>query len=400
MKLQALQELIAYFRHEKKRIIIAMLGIAIGVLSLVLMDSISGAMRKRIEMELGRMGGRLIMILPGEIRSVGHRRIRLSRYTTLKPGDIAAIKQITLVRSASAFKQKGLSIQTKANASHLKVKGVDPAYSAMLDYTISEGRPLMKNDIQHLAKAALIGSKIATDFFRSDPVGKTIYLNGLPFRVVGVMAPRGSFSNEDFDEAILVPLTTYMRVLENVDYIDGAVVLATDRGSLKKAIEQIEYVLKKRHRKKDFTVSTYQELQSTTSRTLHLFSVLSRVVASIAFSVGTLGILAIMALSIYERILEIAIKRVCGARKRDIFIQFLTESMVLSLAGSIAGICISIIIALTVQLLAGWPVYLPWKTAMVSVLLSMFIGVLSGVYPASKALEFEPKAILHMFEEG
>jgi putative ABC transport system permease protein len=280
------------------------------------------------------------------------------------------------------------------------VKGVEPDYSALLDYKIRDGRVLLRRDLDTFAKVALIGSKIADDFFRTDPVGKTIYLSGMPFRVIGVMDKRGSFSNENFDEAILIPLTTHMKVLENVDYLDGAVILAVDREAIRDTIRQIVQLLTERHGKKDFTVSTYQELQSTTSKTLHLFSVLSRVVASIAFSVGTLGILAIMALSIYERILEIAIKRVTGARKSDIFLQFLTESMVLSLTGSAAGIVISIILALTVQFLAKWSFFLPWKTAGISILLSVSIGIISGIYPALKALEFEPKAILGIFDEG
>ncbi len=400
MKLLVLQELVAYFRHEKKRIIIAMLGIAIGVLSLVLMDSISGAMSARIEAELGKMGGSLIMLLPGEIRAVGHRRIRLSKYTTLKPSDIDAVRRITLVQAASSIKQKGVPVHTVVNSSSLSVKGVEPCYTRLLDYHFQYGRPLLETDLETFAKVAVIGSKIADEFFRTNPIGKTIYLKGMPFRVVGVLAERGSFSNEDFDEAILVPLATHMRVLENVDYLDGAIILARDRGSIKDAIRQIALILLKRHGKKDFTVSTYQELQSTTSKTLHLFSVLSRVVASIAFSVGTLGILAIMALSIYERILEIAIKRVAGARKRDIFLQFLTESMVLSIAGSTAGIVISLLLAVIIELLAGWSLFVPWKTAVVSIVLSVCIGIVSGLYPAMKALDFEPKAILRLFEEG
>jgi len=400
MKILVLKELVAYFRHEKKRIIIAMLGIAIGVLSLVLMDSISGAMSGKIEAELGKMGGSLIMVLPGEIKSVGHRRIRLSKYTTLKLADISAVRKITRVKAASAFKQKGLPVNTVVNSSSLMVKGVESSYSQLLDYKMRNGRMLRGQDIKTFAKVALIGSKIAEEFFRKEPVGKTIYLKGMPFRVVGVMEERGSFSNENFDEAILVPITTHMKVLENVDYIDGAVILANNRNLIRATIADIESMLLSRHGKKDFTVSTYQELQSTTSKTLHLFSVLSRVVASIAFSVGTLGILAIMALSIYERILEIAIKRVTGARKRDIFMQFLTESMVLSLAGSAAGIVISVILAVLIQMLAGWPLFLPWKTAGISIILSISIGIVSGLYPAMKALEFEPKAILRIFEEA
>jgi putative ABC transport system permease protein len=396
-----LKELFSYFRHERRRTAIAMLGIAIGVLSLVLMDSISGAMNRKIEMELGRMGGSLIMLLPEEIRSVGQRRILLSRYTTLKAEDIDAISEkIGFVKAVSAFKKKAVSVQTALDASTLTVTGCQPVFVSLLDYRLRAGRTITRHDMDTYAKVAIIGSKIAAQFFAGPATGRTIYLSGLPFKVIGTLEERGSFSNEDFDEVILVPLTTHMRVLENVDYLDGAVILASSRGAIENAIRETGLLLLQRHGERDFSLNTYQELQGTTSKTLRLFSVLSRIVASIAFSVGTLGILAIMALSIYERLLEIAIKRVTGARKVNIFMQFLAESLVLSMAGSIAGISISVFIAIPVQILAGWPLYLPWTTMGISVALSVATGMAAGIYPAVKALEFEPKAILRLFEEA
>ena len=396
-----LRELFSYFRHERRRTAIAMLGIAIGVLSLVLMDSISGAMTKKIELELGRMGGSLIMLLPEEIRAVGQRRILLSRYTTLKMEDVEAISEkILQVKAISAFKKRPLSVQTVLDASTLTVTGCQPVFTSLLDYRLRSGRTITRHDLDTYAKVAVIGSKIAARFFAGSATGRTIYLSGLPFRVIGTLEERGSFSNEDFDEVILVPLTTHMRVLENVDYLDGAVILASSRGAMEYTIRETGLLLLQRHGERDFSLNTYQELQGTTSKTLHLFSVLSRIVASIAFSVGTLGILAIMALSIYERLLEIAIKRVSGARKMNIFTQFLAESLVLSMAGSTAGILISVFIALPVQLLAGWPLYLPWITVLISVVLSIATGMAAGIYPAVKALEFEPKVILRMFEEA
>ncbi len=190
-----------------------------------------------------------------------------------------------------------------------------------------------------------------------------------------------------------------MSVLENVDFLDGAVIQVRSRDVLKAAINDIDEFLTRRHGKRDFTLNTYQEVEGTASKTMRLFSVLSRIVAFVAFCVGTLGILAVMALSIYERLLEIAVKRVAGARKRDIFLQFLAESMFLSLAGSLLGVVFSVVVGLLVQILAQWPFFIPVKTIAVSVILSALTGMGAGIYPAVKALEFEPRYILRLFEE-
>ncbi len=393
-------ELFRYFRQEKRRTATAMLGIAIGVLSLVLMDSISGAMGRKIQMELGRLGAALVIITPGEVRSMGRMKIRLSQYTTLKSSDIMAIRRlIPMVRAVSGYKKSVVQVQTRIKSSSLTVTGCAPNYATLLDFHIEAGRFITRRDLREYRKVVVLGHKIASEFFRGDPLGKILYLNGIPFRVTGVMEEKGSFGGEDFDQMVFVPLTTGMSILENVDYLDGAVVLSRDKTANKAVIREVASLMLKLHGKRDFSVNTYEELESTATQTLDLFSMLSRIVASIAFSVGALGIVAIMALSIYERLLEIAIKRVVGARKQDIFIQFLLESLFICLFGSMAGMGLSILLAIPVQLLAKWPLYLPLTTMAAAVALSMFLGLVAGLYPAAKALEFEPKAILRLYEE-
>jgi len=397
-----LRELIAYFKVERRRTMVAILGIAIGATSLVLMDTISGAMKKKVEAELGRLGALLIMVVPGDVRAVGQRRFQFSRYTTLKLEDVEYIRQkVPFVEGGSAVKKKALSVKNRMNESHLTVTGVETDYFRLLDYRLAQGRLFVKKDIERMRKVVVIGSKIPEKFFPTgeSPVGKTLNLGSTPFKVVGVLEKRGSFSDEDFDETLFIPLSTQMRVIENLDFLDGAVFQATSRDELPRAIRDIRSLLIERHGKEDFTINTYQEVQGTASKTLRLFSVLSRIVAFVAFCVGTLGILAVMSLSIYERLLEIAIKRVVGARKVDIFLQFLAESMVLSIVGSVAGVVFSIIIGLLVQLVAKWPFFIPLQTIAISIGLSAMTGIAAGVYPAIKALEFEPRKILKIFEE-
>ncbi len=398
----ALRQLVAYFRVDRRRTLIAIFGIAMGATSLVLMDSISGAMKKKVELELGRLGSLLVMVVPGEVKAIGQRRIQFSRYTTLKMGDVEAIRRlIPFVRAASGLKKKALSVRNSVTESNLVVSGVEQSYFNLLDYEVEAGRVLVRDDLLHKKKVVVLGAKTAATFFPKiyDAIGKDLNIGSVTFRVVGVLKKRGSFSNEDFDETLFVPLSTEMTVIENVDFLDGAVIEARSGNELKAAIKDIGKLLETRHGKRDFTLNTYQEVQGTASKTLRLFSVLSRIVAFVAFCVGTLGILAVMALSIYERLLEIAVKRVTGATKKDIFLQFLAESMILSMAGSFLGVIFSLTVALVVQLLAAWPLYLPIKTVMISVFLSCLTGIGAGIYPATKALEFEPRTILKLFEE-
>ncbi len=398
----SITELFAYLKQDRRRTIIALLGIAMGTTSLVLMDTISGGMRKKVEMELGRLGALLVMVVPGEVRAIGQRRVQFSRYTTLKPADVRKIRtMIPFVREASGLKKKAVSVKDVVNESSLVVTGVEPCYFRLLDYKVDSGTVFTKRAMDRKRKVVVLGAKAAADFFESpfDAIGKSLELGGTPFRVIGVLAKRGSFSNEDFDETLFIPLATEMTILENVDFLDGAVVQVSSRNELAPAISDVEGLLEKRHGRKDFTLNTYQEVQGTAAKTLHLFSLLSRIVAFVAFCVGTLGILAIMALSIYERLLEIAVKRVAGAKKRDIFLQLLTESMFLSLAGSSAGVVFSVTVGLFVQFLASWPLFLPIRTILVSMVLSIVTGISAGIYPAIKALEFEPRYILRLFEE-
>ncbi len=398
----SIRELVAYLRVDRRRTLIALLGIAMGATSLVLMDTISGAMKKKMERELGSLGSLLVMVVPGEVRAIGQRKVQFSKYITLNKEDVDKIRtMIPFVAAASGIKRRSLSVRNRLYESNLAVTGVEPSYFRLLDYKVASGGLFLQKDMKAKAKKVVLGAKTAISFFESPraAIGKTLILGGTPFRVVGVLEKRGSFSNEDFDETLFVPLTTEMSVLENVDFLDGAVIQIRSRGVLKAAINDIEEFLTRRHGKRDFTLNTYQEIEGTASKTMRLFSVLSRIVAFVAFCVGTLGILAVMALSIYERLLEIAVKRVAGARKRDIFVQFLAESMFLSLAGSFLGVVFSVVVGLLVQIVARWPFFIPMKTIAVSVILSALTGMGAGIYPAVKALEFEPRYILRLFEE-
>jgi putative ABC transport system permease protein len=208
------------------------------------------------------------------------------------------------------------------------------------------------------------------------------------------MERRGTdVSGENLDTRIYIPLTSALRRISNVDYLDGIYILPLP-SKLKEAKEEVESLLLKRHGTKDFTVSRYEDIANTRKQAMEIFSRLSVIVSVIAFGVGALGILAVMTLSVYERLVEIGVRRAFGATRWDIFKQFLFESTVLSVSGALFGILFAVLLVLLISQLAGWPFYLPFKGALISFSLSVLIGLLSGVYPALRATSFEPKEVL------
>ncbi|ADU96848.1 ABC transporter permease [Thermovibrio ammonificans] len=389
--------LIAYFRENKKRMVLSVIGVAIGVFSLTLMLGISGAMERRVEKSLGKMGALLLVVIPGEVKNLGGRTLQLSFYPTLTVKDAEAIQQkCPDVKAVTPYKEVSPNVHYGGKFISAKVIGVWPTFTEVTGFKTSCGRFLTWSDERDMAQVAVIGPKVAKELFGNGcPVGKTVYLFNAPYKVVGVMEKRGTdLSGEDLDSRIYVPLSSAMKRLSNVTYLDGILVIPQGKESLKPAIEEIESLLLKRHGKKDFTVSRYEDVANTQKQAMEIFSKLSLTVTAVAFGVGALGILAVMTLSVYERLVEIGVKRAFGARKRDIFLQFLVESALLSLAGGTAGAFVSLGIVAGISTVAGWGTYVPVKGAVLALILTLIIGIVAGIYPALRAVSFEPREIL------
>ncbi len=392
-----LDTILNYFGSNKKRTVLAVIGVAIGVFSLVLMMGITGAMKGKINKILGKLGDRVLIIIPGQIKTMGGHVFQLSFYTTLTLKDAQAIKQkCPGVALVSPFKEVHPFIHANGKYSNAKVFGVAPEYSEITNYVPLCGRFITPVDVRAISQAAVIGQTVAKDLFNQTcPVGKTVYLFDAPYKIVGVLQKKGTdLSGTDLDNVIFVPISSAVKRLENVDYIDAIFVLPKNGTDISSVSKNIESLLLKRHGKKDFTVNRYEDVVNTRKQAMRIFKVLGITVSAIAFSVGALGILAVMTLSVYERLIEIGIRRAFGATKLDIFVQFLAEATILSLSGSIAGAFLATLIVALVSKIAGWSLYIPYHGLAVAIGLSVFIGIVSGVYPAIRATSFEPKEIL------
>jgi len=392
-----LKSLFSYFRENKKRLVLSVIGVAIGVFSLSLMMGMSGAMEKRVEKSLGKLGALLIVVVPGEVKNLGGRSLQLTFYPTLTVKDAQAIAQkCPDVSTVCPYKEVSPTVHYGGKFVSAKVFGVWPTYQKVADYRPLCGRFLNWEDDEDIAQVAVIGYKVAKELYGDAcPVGKTIYLYNAPYKIVGVMEKRGTdLSGEDLDERVYIPLSSAMKRISNVTYLDGIYALPSSKESLKSAMEEIETLLLKRHGKKDFTVGRYEDLANAQKQAMEIFSRLSLIVSAVAFGVGALGILAVMTLSVYERLIEIGVKRAFGARKRDVFFQFLTESAFLSLSGGVAGAALSTAIVTAISTLAGWGTFVPVKGVVVALGLTVVIGIVAGIYPALRAVSFEPKEIL------
>ncbi|ADY73055.1 protein of unknown function DUF214 [Desulfurobacterium thermolithotrophum DSM 11699] len=393
----AVRSLVAYFKENKKRMILSVIGVAIGVFSLTFMMGITGALKQQVLKALGNLGSDVIAVIPGEVKNLGGRTIQLSFYPTLTLKDAEAIKEkCPSVKAVSPYKQVSPNVHYGGKSVKADVFGVNSEYIEIAGYTPLCGRFLTKEDIEEISQVAVIGIDVAKELYnKTCPVGKVIYLFNAPYKIVGVMEKRGTdLSGENLDERVYIPITSAVKRISNVDYIDGIYVLPFSPDLIPETIKEVEGLLLKRHGKKDFTISRYEDVVNTKKQAIEIFSKLSIIVAVIAFSVGALGILAVMTLSVYERLIEIGIRRTFGATRFDIFKQFLIESTVLSLLGAFFGIVTALLVVTLISKIAGWVVYIPLKGAIISSILSILIGLLSGIYPAIRATSFEPKEVL------
>ncbi len=386
----------AYFSEYKKRAILSVIGIAIGVFSLTLMSGISGAMKQKILKVLGNMGARVIVVIPGDVKNLGGRTIQLSFYPTLTLSDAKAIEtKCPNVLAVSPYKKTNPNVHYGGKKISADVYGVSPKYLKISDQKTICGRFISEDDVSEIAQVAVLGYEVAEELYGEEcPVGKTIYLYNAPYRIVGIMEKRGTdLSGENLDSRVYIPISSAVKRISNVDYIDGIYILP-EEGTEKNVMRNVTSLLLKRHGKKDFTVNRFEDVVNTQKQAMEIFSRLSMIVAAISFGVGSLGILAVMTLSVYERLVEIGIRRAFGATRKTIFVQFLFESVLLSLSGASSGAIFGVALTTVISHFAGWGTYVPLQGVAAASFLSIAIGIFSGIYPAYRATSFEAKEIL------
>ena len=384
--------------NNKLRGFLTMLGIIIGVASVITMLAIGQGSKRSIQAQISEMGSNMIMIQPGADMRGGVRQ-DASAMETLKLQDYEDIVNETRYVSATSpsVNSSGQAIYG-ANNAPTTVYGISPDYMEIRRYEMEDGDMFSDQEVQTAAKVCVIGKTVADNLFPAgeNPVGRVIRFQKLPFRVVGVLESKGYNSmGMDQDDLILAPYTTIQKKILAITHLQGITCSALKEEYTDQAIDEISEILRRNHRLRetdddDFTIRSMQELSTMLTSTTDIMTTLLAAVAGISLLVGGIGIMNIMYVSVTERTREIGLRMSIGAKGMDILAQFLIESILISVTGGLIGVLFGVGAALIVNAVAHFPIYIqPW-----SVLLSFVVctvtGVFFGWYPAKKAAQLDP----------
>ena len=384
--------------NNKLRAFLTMLGIIIGVASVIAMLAIGQGSKKSIQQQISEMGSNMIMIHPGaEMR--GGVRQDPSAMQTLKLENYEKLsEECTYLSGISPNVSSSGQLVAGANNYPSSVSGVSMDYLTIRQLTVEQGEMFTENDIRTAAKVCVIGKTIVDNLFPdgSDPIGKVIRCNQIPFRVIGVLKSKGYNSmGMDQDDVVLAPYSTVMKRLLAQTYLSGIFASALTEDMTDEAVDEITTILRREHKLKetdddDFTIRTQQELSSMLNTTTDLMTTLLACIAGISLVVGGIGIMNIMYESVTERTREIGLRMSVGARGVDILSQFLIEAILISITGGLIGVIIGCGASFMIKTIAHWPVFIqPWSV-LLSFLVCTVTGVFFGWYPAKKAADLDP----------
>ena len=384
---------------NKLRSFLTMLGIIIGVASVIAMLAIGQGSKKSIQANIAEMGSNMIMIRPGQDKGPGGAQQDASDMQTLKLKDYETLKEQSKYLAAISpnVNASGQFINGNNNTPST-MYGISPDYLQIRQQKVKDGEMFTDEDVKTSAKVCVIGKTVADNLFTNgeDPIGKVIRYNKIPFRIVGVLESKGYNSfGMDQDDVVFAPYTTVMKRILSVTYLQGINASAITEDMTDLAIEDVTNILRENHKLKgadedNFTIRSQQEMAEMMNSTSDTMTVLLLVVACISLVVGGIGIINIMYVSVTERTKEIGLRMSVGARGIDILNQFLIESVLLSITGGLIGVLCGIGAAVGINVFAHWPIQIqPW-----SVLLSFVVcsatGIFFGWYPAKKAASLDP----------
>jgi putative ABC transport system permease protein len=388
-------------RRNAMRSLLTVLGIIIGVAAVIAMVSISQGASASVQEKIANLGNNMLVIRPGSITQGGVRMGAGAR-PTLTVGDAKAIqRECPAVGAVTYTKQQGLQVVAGNQNWSTTIAGVTPEHAEVRDWPVAEGRFLTKQEEESAATSAVLGQIVVQNLFGhgQSPLDQVIRINNVPFRVVGVLIPKGqSPQGQDQDDVVLIPFSTAERKVIGTQMpgtVGSILVSAVSPEAIPEAQRQITTLLRERHRLKrtqenDFTIRNLADIAATAESTSRIMSILLASVASVSLLVGGIGIMNIMLVSVTERTREIGIRMAVGAKARQILTQFLLEAVVLSTIGGILGVIFGVVGAELISVLAGWATLLPPEAIVLAVLFSGAVGIFFGFYPARKAARLDP----------
>jgi putative ABC transport system permease protein len=397
MWLMTLRIALKALARNKLRAFLTMLGIIIGVGAVIAMVAIGEGAKATIRAQIAGLGTNVLVVMPGTSNQAGV-RAGFGSVNTLVDGDTRAIlREVRAVAYVSPVLRRPEQLVAGNLNWGTLVQGVAPEFQLIREWQVSEGRYLHDGDLESAARVAVLGQTVARNLFgNDDPIDALIRIRNIPFRVIGVLAPKGQTGQgTDQDDTVMIPYTTMQKRLMRITWLQSIVVKAVNAERVPEAQEQITALLRQRHRigpdrEDDFNVRNLSDIAEAATTTARVMAVLLGSVASISLLVGGIGIMNIMLVSVTERTREIGIRMAVGARSRDIMLQFLVEAVVMAAIGGIIGILLGIGSSEVIKDWAQWPTLIDPAIVAIAFLFSGAVGVFFGFYPAKKAANLDP----------
>ena len=398
MKFQdVLQETYAALSANKVRSGLTMLGIVIGIGSVIAMVSIGQGASGQIQSSIEGLGSNLLTVMPGFIQP-GRGIVSSGRGSaqTLMNDDVGALRQIADVAYVSPELQRRFQIVASGNNTNSTIIGVEPDYAQVRNITLSDGSFINEAQVRSLSRVAVLGPTVVLDLFGegSDPIGKTIRINKINFKVIGVSQSKGSAGFFNPDDTVFVPLTTMQKILAGADFLSTIAISVDSKDLMPQVQEEATFVLAEKHhvdpQSPDFSIISQADILGTLTQVTDTFTIFLAAVAGISLIVGGIGIMNMMLTTVTERTREIGLRKAIGAKSRHITMQFLAESVTLTFLGGIIGVALGWAISFAVSSFAGISTSVSISSILLAFGVSAAIGIIFGYYPARRAASLNP----------
>jgi len=381
-------------RRNKMRSVLTALGIIIGVGAVIAMVSIGNGAKSQIEAQVASLGQNVVIVFPGNFTTGGMRGGWGSASTlTVEDGD-AIVREVTNVVGVSLEMRDRAQVLANGLNWNTQILGESPDYPFIRSWPVANGAMFTDQDVRSLAKVAIVGKTVTDQLFSNeDPLGKTIQIRNIPFKIIGILAAKGfNLMGQDQDDVVLVPYSSHMRRISRRINLGSILVQAASVEAIDKVQQDITDLLTQRRkgREPDFTVRNQVEIAQAATATSKTMTVLLGAIAGVSLIVGGIGIMNIMLVSVTERTREIGIRLAVGAHGRDVLLQFLIEAVILSSMGGVLGILIGVGSSQLISKLNGWPVLVSSTAVIVAFIFSAAVGMFFGFYPARKAAQLDP----------
>ena len=388
--------------RNKSRAFLTMLGIIIGIASVIAMVSLGQSSTLSVREQLSGMGSNMIMIMPGR-QMRGGVNMGNSSAKSLDMKDLRALEQNTrYVAHVSPSVSTGAQLVYGSNNHPGQIQGVAPCYIDIRMYKLESGIMFTEEDVKTYNKVCVVGKTVVDNLFTNgeNPIGQVVRFGSIPMKIIGVLESKGQNQmGQDQDDIVLAPYTTVQKRFMAITHFNMMFASATSEEESELAATEITYILRANHKiaegaEDDFDIRTQEELLSTMSSVTQMLTMLLAAIASISLIVGGIGIMNIMYVTVTERTKEIGLRMAIGAQNRDIMLQFLSESVILSLIGGVIGIILGLILSYALSHILSWPYVVSQTAIMVSFLVCAATGIFFGWYPAKKAANMDPIAAL------